>query len=478
MAEAARTMLLISICNQLPADFRKLFKRSTTMRSFALVAALLVAIPVGIAAQDKPPGGPNPDSALARTATSAILGDDFPDPGQHEPALAAIRAVSEPEGFLPEPRFIGRAIDYTNRTVGDSGRQNNGFYPEFSNMITGSGWISAGPGYRQWLFAQRALVDVSSAISWRSYKVAQGRFELPNLAHSRITVGSQVLWQDATQITYFGVGPNSTDADRSEYRMKTTDVVGYAAVRPLQWLSIGGRVGWLQQPTILSPAGTFLRGNPATLAVFPGDATVAMPDQPSYLHTEASLTADTRNSRSHPQSGGVYRAAFSAYADQGTGAFSFRRYEAEAAHFVPLADDRVVLIFHGWGVASETGTGEQVPFYLLPSLGGNNTLRSYTDFRFHDRNLLVINAESRFAVMKHVDLAAFVDAGNVAARVGDLNLDKRAYGLGVRLHSDRATFGRLDLAHGTDGWQVIFRTNDPFHLSRLSRRTAATPFVP
>ena len=32
---------------------------------------------------------------------------------------------------------------------------------------------------------ERALIDVSSAISWRSYKVAQGRFELPGLAQNR-----------------------------------------------------------------------------------------------------------------------------------------------------------------------------------------------------------------------------------------------------------------------------------------------------
>ena len=447
------------------------------MRAFTLLACVLSTIPISAAAQDKPASGPNSEPGiLGRTTTLAILGDEFPDGGQ--PPLVEAPAVRAPEGFLSEPRFIGRAINYANRTLGDTGRQRSGFYPEFSNTITGSGWISAGPGYRQWLGGERALIDVSSAVSWRSYKVAQGRFELPSLARNRFTVGSQVLWQDATQITYFGIGPNSTDADRSEYRMKTTDVVGYAALRPVSWLSIGSRFGWLQQPTILSPAGTFKRGNPATLAVFPSDVAVAMPAQPSFLHSEASVTADTRDARSHPSSGGVYRAAFATYADRDAGTFSFRRYEAEAAQFVPLADSRIVLAFHAWGVASETGTTEQVPFYLMPSLGGSNTLRSYTDYRFHDRNMVVVNAESRFAVMTHLDLAAFVDAGNVAPRVGDLNLDKRAYGVGLRLHSDRATFGRIDVAHGTDGWLLMFRANDPFHLSRLSRRTATAPFVP
>jgi outer membrane protein assembly factor BamA len=204
---------------------------------------------------------------------------------------------------------------------------------------------------------------------------------------------------------------------------------------------------------------------------------VALPEQPRYVHGEASITSDTRNSPSRPTNGAVYRAVWATYSDRDTGAFSFRRYEAEAAQFVPLAAGRVVVALHAWTVGSETDGG-LVPFYLMPSLGGSNTLRGYTDFRFHDRNLAVVSAESRVVLMTHVDFAAFVDAGNVAPRMSDLNFDKRSYGIGLRLHSDRATFARLEIARSADGWRLFFRTNDPFRLSRLSRRTATVPFVP
>ena len=39
-------------------------------------------------------------------------------------------------------------------------------------MITGPGWISAGPGYRHHLLGGRALIMASSAVSWRFYKMA------------------------------------------------------------------------------------------------------------------------------------------------------------------------------------------------------------------------------------------------------------------------------------------------------------------
>jgi outer membrane protein assembly factor BamA len=118
------------------------------------------------------------------------------------------------------------------------------------------------------------------------------------------------------------------------------------------------------------------------------------------------------------------------------------------------------------------------PFYLLPSLGGSNTLRSYADYRFHDRHLALSTAEARVALFTHVDAAAFFDAGNVAAQFKDLNLEKTSIGIGLRLHSDRATLGRFDVAHGAEGWRFLVRMNDPLHLSRVGRRTAAAPFVP
>jgi outer membrane protein assembly factor BamA len=138
----------------------------------------------------------------------------------------------------------------------------------------------------------------------------------------------------------------------------------------------------------------------------------------------------------------------------------------------------VVIAAHGWLVVSDTREGQVVPFYLQPSIGGHNSLRGYADYRFHDRNLLLINAEARVAMMTHVDAVAFVDAGNVASRVRDLDLGKRSYGAGLRLHSRRQTYARLDVARGDEGWRFVFRLSDPLSLTRIWRRTAAVPFVP
>jgi hypothetical protein len=90
----------------------------------------------------------------------------------------------------------------------------------------------------------------------------------------------------------------------------------------------------------------------------------------------------------------------------------------------------------------------------------------------------VLNADSRVALFPHVDAALFVDAGNVAPRLADLNLERTSHGIGVRVHSRRSTYARVDVARGAEGWRVLFRMTDPFRFERLGRRTAALPFVP
>jgi len=130
------------------------------------------------------------------------------------------------------------------------------------------------------------------------------------------------------------------------------------------------------------------------------------------------------------------------------------------------------------GVFSDTSDGNAVPFYMLPSLGGNRTLRGYNDFRFHDRNLLFASVESRWALYRQVDAAVFFDAGNVASRVGDLDLKKTSYGAGLRVHGRTSTIGRFDVGHSIEGWKIFFSMSDPLELSRRSERSTIVPFVP
>jgi hypothetical protein len=385
-------------------------------------------------------------AVLLMTAASSALAQEVRPLEQVPPRPP----VEEPRGLIGEPDIVQRAVIFFERRLGN-GELTEGWYYGQGKLIPGAGWPSAGAGYRRWLAGDRAVFDTSGSISWRGFKTAQTRLEFPALANSRLLAGAQLRVQDFPEIRYYGEGSGTAPDSRSEYHLKSMNVVGYAIYRPVRWLGVGGSIG------VLNPS-------------------VESQTVPSYLHGEASLVADTRDYAGHPTSGGLYRAAVSRFSDRDSGAFSFTRYETEAAQFVPLAGSRVVIALHGLMVGT-AGTTSNVPFFLQPSLGGNNSLRGYDEYRFHDRHMLLVNAETRLALMTHVDAAVFVDAGNVAARAGDLDLSKRSYGAGLRLHSRRQTFVRIDVARGAEGWRVLLRFDDPLDLARLARRTAPAPFV-
>jgi len=401
------------------------------------------------------------------SAAAAVSAQTVPD----EPA------TGNPSGLLPQPYSISKSVALAGQLIGeDELKPRSGIYPDLDNMITGAGWISAGPGYRHSFLGGHGFADGSAAISWRAYLMAQARLEFRDLAAHHLAVGSQVRWHDFTQIDYFGQGSNSLDGDRSQYRLKDTDVVGYGKFAAKRWLGVTGTFGWLRHPSLSRASGPFQGGYPDTLVVFPNAPGIAQ--QPDFLHGGVSVAADTLDYRHHPMRGGLYRAAFSAYSDRDFGQFSFRRYEAEGLQVLPIKENLWVLAVHGWGVFSDASSGNTVPFYMLPSLGGKDTLRGYEDYRFHDSNLLLASAESRWALFRDIDVAAFFDAGNVAARAGDLDLRKTSWGGGIRVHTRTSTLARLDVGHSRQGFRVFVSLSDPFHPQRLSRLTAAAPFEP
>src|SRR5262249_61314418 len=70
-------------------------------------------------------------------------------------------ATAQP-GLFDEPNPIRHAVNATDNFVSDHDPA-DGVYAELGNMITGSGWISAGPGYRHHILGERAVIDPSAA---------------------------------------------------------------------------------------------------------------------------------------------------------------------------------------------------------------------------------------------------------------------------------------------------------------------------
>src|SRR5439155_26283262 len=131
---------------------------------------------------------------------------------------------------------------------------------------------------------------------------------------------------------------------------------------------------------------------------------------------------------------------------------------------IPILREAWVISLRAIARTTENKTGQQVPFFLLPYVGSGSTLRAFTSHRFRDQNGLTLQAECRIMVNRFMDTAVFYDAGKVAARRADLDLDglKSDYGFGVRLHGPFATPLRIEVAKCSEGVRLVVSTSPIF----------------
>lgn len=390
----------------------------------------------------------------------------------------AIRAQDHTaaKGLLAEPAGLRKIVESVSDRIDDDGEEpEDGFSVTTGDMIPGAGFLSAGPAFRKHLFGQRAVLKASAAVSIKYYSTAQLGIELPHLAHEALRLGAHTFFQDALQVNYFGLGNESSPLDRSGYRLTTNDLIGYAVLGRGD-LRLTARLGLLT-PVDVSPMAGRRPDYPDTVQKFTEITAPAVGDRLSFVHGDITVSADTRDTPGHPTSGGLYQATWAAFDDRSGRTYAFQRVQLDAAHFTTLGFDNWTLAVRGWVAATRAASPSDVPFYLMPSVGGSSA-RAFRDYRFQDRNAQAYSAESRLALFRHLDAAVFADFASVAPTISRLSLSqlKSSYGAGVRLHTGSSTAARLDVAHGAEGWRVVFKLSDPFRPS--SQVIGRPPVVP
>ena len=157
---------------------------------------------------------------------------------------------------------------------------------------------------------------------------------------------------------------------------------------------------------------------------------------PTYGQSRAFVEFDTRTTPGYTTSGGYYRLDVTDARETGGGRYTFQRVDAEVQRFIPILRDNWVIALRGLVSTTTTADGNDVPFFLLPALGGH-TLRGYPSWRFRDRNRVLFTGEYRWTAGPFVDMALFVDAGTVAPRFDELDLGRlhTSHGVGLTFHT-------------------------------------------
>jgi outer membrane protein assembly factor BamA len=338
-----------------------------------------------------------------------------------------------------------------------------GFHPLLGGLSTGSGFAMGTQFIKNGIAGGVLNFQTSAQASLNGYQKYQLGLSAPHLAKNRAFLGFDFTLHNSPQEDFYGVGSDSATDNRTNYRLETTEYSGSAGVRPIRALpklEIGGRGGLLNTNV---GHGTDKRF-PSVEETFTVDTTPGLDRQPHYKFGSAFVKYDFRDQPLNPRSGGYYIAEGGYYHDGDFGAYSFRRWKMEAQQYFPFFNQRRVIAVRGKLEMTDANSDQQIPFYLLPVVGGSEDLRGYREFRYRDRDSLVFNLEYRWEAFSGLDLALFGDAGNVFPKAGDIQLDKlkTSYGLGFRFNTDRSVFWRIDIGFSPEGTRTFVKFNHVF----------------
>lgn len=394
--------------------------------------------------------------ALVAASPAFAQQSDGAAPAEPVRATAAIDAAPPAPPAQDQDGFVDKAQGWADRTriIERLNGDIDGWYPRLGGMTRGGGF-ALGPGYRT--HVGDVLVDLSAGISIKSYKAADVKVRWLNAFDERVELWTNYRFEDFPQEDFFGIGPDSSLDTRTSYDFDSSEVTLLGLYKPMRWLHLGTEVGYMSPE--IGP-GTD-RNYPSIETLFVDPEAPGLGEQPNFLHSTFFADVDYRDVAGRPRSGGFYHVAFGIWDDRTLQQFDFRRFDVNATQWVPLDAAKAHVVLGRIGASYVNNeTGERVPFYFLPYVGGVDTVRSLREFRFKDENALWMTAEYNWSPMKYFSLAAFVDAGKVSADWQDINAAemKVGYGFGLRAHTSKMTLARIDVATGGgEGWQMFLK---------------------
>lgn len=140
------------------------------------------------------------------------------------------------------------------------------------------------------------------------------------------------------------------------------------------------------------------------------------------------------------------------------GDFSYTSHTIDLRRYWQLGNEENILAMQ---VRSNLSTGNDIPFYKLPQLAGDERLRGIANASlYRDRQLLYSQVEYRRPLFWRFGMTVFAGIGDVAYNLGDFNLSEFKYvaGLGGRFAAipEKKLNIRADLGVARGGQMAIY----------------------
>ncbi len=386
--------------------------------------------------------------------TSRLAAAQESEPTRAAEVEAARRAKAEALAEAPPPNKVERAFGFveSSRLFSRIFNPPRGWFAQIGGVGEGNGFTLGG-GYRQPTPA--GVLTLRGLGSIRRSHLFEAELTRAFLPRDAGFVTGRVQRRHEAAQRFYGQGPDSEFDDKTSFGLSATLVDATAGVHVTRWLTGSAGVGYANPDIKESSESSSV---PPTQGAFDDLSAPGLSFQPEYVTSHVEVAIDTRNA-GNPRRGGLYQAQLRRFDDREGGAYSFTDTRIELQHYIPFWNLSRVLALRALAQHAD-GLGQaQVPFYLMPTLGGARTLRGYERQRFRDRSLLLLSAEYRYEVNPFLMAAVFYDAGQVAPdwSVFTLKDMRDNYGFGLRFGSSNAVALRADLAFGgEDSVRFIF----------------------
>ncbi|HEY7138483.1 MAG TPA: BamA/TamA family outer membrane protein [Methylomirabilota bacterium] len=318
--------------------------------------------------------------------------------------------------------------------------------------------------FRYFLYANAfERLELIASYSEKIDREFKAQYKNLDVFGGRFHVDVQLLHERVSSVRFFGIGPTSKKENESNMTLGTTG--GYfifgVNITPTMRLSLGETFQEFEVS----------RGGVPDLP-FTGDL---FPDLPGVkgatIHAQRiALIHDSRDSQTTPTEG-LYVSAFAEASTELLGSDAdYLKAGADAIWLKPFFDRRIVFVARG--LFEGTSGGSDVPFEVLPTLGGVDTLRGFGENRFYGDALLLFNTEIRakvlrmriFGVDAEFEIAPFVDIGKVfnsAAQFMDTKFEVTP-GLGFRGLAPPSVVGHIEFAYSREGPAIYVGLDYPF----------------
>ncbi len=324
-----------------------------------------------------------------------------------------------------------------------------GFRPVIGGMPSGSGFVG-GAGYIAGYHSDLLQFTANARYSTRGYTMFDTGLLIFPRSNSTLPVEGYITGhlRDFTSLRHFGLGTGSSRSDRATYRLEDQTIEAGVMTTASRFAEFGGQVQWLTAEPGAGQSGVSVdtRFDPLQIPGFGAET--------DFVAYGGHATVHLRDDVVSPSVGVSFRLDAHRYDDRNSDAFDFTRLVGDVQAQIPLGYRNRILALHLRTSHSAGENGGAVPFYLMETLGGANSIRGFREYRFRDTRNLLVNVEYRWEVWTYTDFALFYDAGKVFSDPDDLNFDnlKSGYGFGIRGHGPGGMVLRFDFARSSEGF--------------------------